>query len=681
MVKRKFKRFCKRLFHIIILVHFICLSTDLSIAQSRAEVKIFNDIPTLFVNEKPYPPYAYMSYLGEKKYYKEIAATGIHLYNIPSYLGERGINSTSGIGPFRSPIWVGEEQYDFSSLIKDFEEIIESDPEAKVIIRFYLDPPLWWEILNPEASCQLPDGNTFRQCFASETWRIETGKVFEDCIEWLLKSKYSNHLIGIHVASGFTEEWFYHPKQYHDENPVRLKAFRKWLRDEYHYNTIELQNAWNNKSVTFESAQLANISESGERVEWRNPTEEQNYIDTYRFQAEVMVDNIAYFSKIVKEKSNDNLLTGAFYGYHYFVTDPRRGHGALAKLLECEYLDYLSSPNVYNRVLGEDWPPMAAVQSVQLHGKLWLAENDTRTSITTLLKDRSQGIAPPGQYENGVWLGPKEMETSVSFLWKNAGRMLAYGYGGWWFDMWGGWFSDPALLDVLEKTQQFHKEFLPQNNDKMRPQVSVIVDEELSFWDASYGKLTNNILSNRYPLAKTGAPHDLFLRTDVNNISSTQYQVIWLMGLLKLTKDEILKIEKWRQQGITVLWTDGHGTKIYYKDGKEFFIDKKTKWTDSELRDVWKKAGVHLYIDTDDVFYIGNNWLCIHTVEGGKRTIKFPFFAQVIEPQNKEILADSTNLFDINLDPKSTILLRINPFGGKAADIRHKTNRHQINKN
>lgn len=90
--------------------------------------------------------------------------------------------------------------------------------------------------------------------------------------------------------------------------------------------------------------------------------------------------------------------------------------------------------------------------------------------------------------------------------------------------------------------------------------------------------------------------------------------------------------------------------------------DKKIKWTDSELRDIWEKAGVHLYIDTDDVLYIGNNWLCIHTVEGGKRTINFPFLAQVIDPQNHEILADSTNLFDINLKPRSTILLRINPY-------------------
>ncbi len=661
MVKQIFKSFSQRFFFLFIAVHLNCFTTELLVAQSRAEVKTSNDIPTLFIDGKPYPPFAYMSYLGEKKYYKEIAATGIHLYNIPSYLGERGINSTSGIGSFRSPIWIGENQYDFSSLIKDFEDIIGSDPQAKVIIRFYLDPPKWWEDINPEASSQLPDGSTFRQCFASETWRTETGKILEDCIDWVLKSKYSKYLIGIHVASGFTEEWFYHPKQYHDENPVRLEAFREWLRSEYHDSAEALQSAWNKQSVTFESAQLANISEPGERREWRDPAKEQNYIDTYRFQAEVMVENIEYFSKIVKEISDGNLLTGAFYGYHYFVTDPRRGHGALAKLLECKYLDYLSSPNDYNRVIGEDWSPMAAVQSVQLHGKLWLAENDTRTSITTLLKDCSQGIAPPGQYESGVWLGPKDMETSVSFLWKNAGRMLAYGYGGWWFDMWGGWFSDPALLNVIEKTQQFYTEFHPQNKDKMQSQVCVIVDEELSFWDASYGKLTNEILSNRYPLAKTGAPYDLFLRTDLENISTNQYKVIWLMGLLKLKKDEILKIEKWRQQGITVLWTDGYGTKIYYQDDEEL-RNKKIKWTASELRNVWKKAGVHFYIETDDVLYIGNNWLSIHTVEGGKRTIKFPYLAQVVEPQNQEIIADSTNKFDINLKPRSTILLRINPY-------------------
>jgi beta-galactosidase len=375
-----------------------------------------------------------------------------------------------------------------------------------------------------------------------------------------------------------------------------------------------------------------------------------------------MADNIAFFCKLVKDVSNGNLLTGAFYGYHYYVTDPRFGHGALAKLLNCPDLDYLSSPNVYHRVIGEDWPPMIAIQSVQLHGKLWLAENDTRTSITTLLKDRSDGIAPPEPYyESSVWLGPDDMETSVSFLWKNTGRMLAYGYGGWWFDMWGGWFSDPELLNVLEKTQQLHSDYSPINYQKMQPQVCVIVDEELCFYDATYGKLTGDILSNRYPLGKTGTPYDLFLRTDLNAIQSSQYKIIWFMGLLKLNNEDELKIEKWQQQGITVLWTNGNGTRIYHNNGEEELIEGKFKWSDSELRDLWKKSGVHLYTDSDDVFYIGHNWLCIHTVKGGERTVNFPFTTQVIDPMKREVIADSTKSISVILKPKSTLLLRINP--------------------
>jgi len=653
----------KYLFFLVFFISFNFQLPGQSLARTCAEVKISAGVPTLFINEKPYPPYAYMSYLGEEKYYEDVAITGIHLYNIPAYLGGRGINSNSGIGPFRSPIWTGENEYDFSSLIKDFEEILKTDPQAKVIIRLHLDPPLWWEKLNPNAACQLPDGSTFRNCFSSETWRKESGKVLQRCIEWLLSSPYSEHLIGIHVAGGSTEEWFYHFKQYfYDENPTRIQAFRQWLRNNYQDNILALQKAWDNNSITFNTAQLANISGKERREEWRDPEKEQNVIDTYRFHSETMADNIAYFCKIVKETSNGCLLTGAFYGYHYYVTDPRRGHGALAKLLDCPDLDYLSSPNVYNRIIGEDWPPMAAIESVQMHGKLWLVENDTRTSRTTLLKDRAPEICPPGQYESGVWLGPKDMETSVSFLWKNLGRMLTQGYGGWWFDMWGGWFSDPELLMVLEKTQQYHTKYPSQEEKKMQAQVCVVVDEELCFWDASYGRLTENILANRYPLGKTGAPYDLYLRTDLNSVSTIPYRVIWLMGALELKEEEIRKVEEWRQQGVMVLWTDGTGTRIYNHSDEVTYINEKFKWPDSQLRELWKEAGVHVYIDTDDVLYIGRKWLCIHTVLGGDRIVKFPFHAQVIDPLNEQIVADSTNFIKINLAPKSTTLLRINPY-------------------
>ncbi|SDM66478.1 beta-galactosidase [Kriegella aquimaris] len=634
--------------------------TIITKAQTHAEVKLTEGGPSLIIDGKTYPPFAYMSYLGEEKYYKEVADAGIHIYNIPAYLADRGINSISGIGAFRKPIWVGENEYDFSSVIDDFDKVIAADPHAKVIVRLYLDPPLWWERLHPEASAHLPDGSTFRQCYSSEIWKAKTGKVLEDFIEWLQKSSYNTNLAGIHVASGLTEEWFYHPKQYQDQNPVRLHAFRQWLKDKYRNNGA-LRKAWNMPSVTFENAQLSNVDEPVIRKEWRNPDQDQNYIDTYRFHAEVLVDNIAYFCKIVKEKSNGNLLTGAFSGYHYYVGDARRGHGALAKLLDCPDLDYLSSPNVYHRVIGEDWPAMAAINSVHLHGKLWLTENDTRTSITTLLKDRSNGIAPPGQYESGVWLGPEDMDTSVSFLWKNTARMLAYGYGGWWFDMWGGWFSHPELLNVLEKTQQLYTNFSLSPGIRMKPQIGIVVDEEISFWDPTYGHLTENILSNRYPLAKTGTSYDLFLRTDLESMPTSQYKVVWLMGLLELSAKEKSSIKKWNKQGVTVLWTNGKGTEIFSPNADDFFMEGKLKWSAPELAGIWDKAGVHRYIDTDDVFYIGRNWMGIHTIEGGERTINFPFNAQVIDPLENKILYDSTRQFNLTLKPKSTVLLRVNP--------------------
>ncbi|WP_339714719.1 beta-galactosidase [uncultured Kriegella sp.] len=646
----------------IFLIGIICAFqiSSQATAQTSAKIKLTEGRPTLIIDGEAHPPFAYMSYLGEEKYYNEVADAGIHLYNIPAYLADRGINSTSGIGPFRKPIWIAENQYDFSSVIEDFDKIVTSDPYAKVIVRLYLDPPLWWERLHPEASAQLPDGSTYRQCFSSEIWKAQTGKVIEDFLEWIQESPYATILAGIHVASGFTEEWFYHPKQYHDQNPVRRDAFRQWLRNKYKKVTV-FQKTWNDTAVTFETAQLANIDEAEKRKEWRDPKTEQHYIDTFRFHTEVMTDNIAYFCKIVKEKSKGKLLTGAFYGYHYFVTDPRRGHGALAKLLDCPDLDYLSSPNAYNRVLGEDWPAMAAINSVRLHGKLWLTENDTRTSITTLLRDRSHGIAPPGQYEDGVWLGPEDMETSKSFLWKNTARMLAFGYGGWWFDMWGGWFSDPELLSVLKNTQRLHSDYLPKNIERMTSEVLVVVDEELSFWDASYGSLTENILSNRYPLAKTGTSYDLFLRSDLGAISMKKYKVVWLMGLLHLNAAEEAQIAAWQNQGITVVKTDANGTEIYSNDNKPVFLDGKLKWSAADLRELWRKSEVHIYNDTSDVFYIGNNWLGIHTIKGGERTLRFPFKAQIIDPLKNKVLADSTNTLKLKLHPKSTTLLRIHP--------------------
>ena len=236
---------------------------------NQAQVKKLNDRPALFINDEPVPPIAYMSYLGETPYYREIASLGIHLYCFPAYLGDRGINTNSGIGPFREGIWKGVDKYDFSSIEGDFEKILEADPEAQVVIRLHMDPPAWWEAAYPEGCCHLPDGSTFRQCFSSPVWREATSKVFLHCLDWLQASPYARYLVGIHVAAGFTEEWFYHFRgAFYDENPARLQAFRDWLRHNYDGEVSALQSAWNTDHITFENALPADISGEMREETW-----------------------------------------------------------------------------------------------------------------------------------------------------------------------------------------------------------------------------------------------------------------------------------------------------------------------------------------------------------------------------------------------------------------------------
>ena len=207
-------------------------------------------------------------------------------------------------------------------------------------------------------------------------------------------------------------------------------------------------------------------------------------MDSYQFHAEILADDISYFCKVVKDNTNREWLAGVFYGYNNSITDPRFGHGAFKKVLECKDVDFIASPNEYNRVIGEDWPPQLSVQTVLLHGKMLFAENDTRTCLTTLLKEKSSEIAPKGEYESGVWIGPEDIQTSLSFLWKNAGRMLAFGYGGWWFDMWGGWFSNPKMLKIFKLTNEFYK-FPLIKDSLMAPEICVVEDEQLCFMISS----------------------------------------------------------------------------------------------------------------------------------------------------------------------------------------------------
>ena len=602
--------------------------TEAQAFANHSEVRQHNGVPTLFVNGKAVPPFAYMSYLGKAEYYGEMAEAGIEIYCLPAYMGDRGINSRSGIKPFRPNFWKGINAYDFSVIRDEFDELLKVREDAKVIIRIHLEPPVWWEQQNPEELCLLPDGTRHRISFSSQKWRADAGKALIDLLEWIRRSKYNQNLIGIHVAGGMTEEWFYHfNDHFHDLSQPRREHYRNWLRNRYHH-TDSLRKAWRDETITFETALPADISGQHSDNLIRQKGDHPQLDDTFEFHGQVMAQNIAYFTGLVKKASDRRLLTGAFYGYHLFVHDPRWGHGSLYQLLNCPDLDYLSSPNDYRREVGIDWLPMSAIRSVQLHGKLWLAENDTRTALTTLLRARAPHVVPDqgDWYDKGVWLGPQDLSVSRELLWKNAARMLAYGYGGWWFDMWGGWFSDPEMRRIFSKTNELYEETIGKSSNipDYTPEVAVIVDEKLAFRDGSYGRITGNLLANRYSLGSSGTPFDIYLREDLKELWKKKYKFIWYLGCYDPTPEEEKLISVLRRQTPVSLHTNHHESVLYETTQMKQRFPDRIRWTPEQLRTVYNLAKVHIFSEQDDVIYAGRGWLAVHLATDGRREITLP---------------------------------------------------------
>ena len=126
---------------------------------------------------------------------------------------------------------------------------------------------------------------------------------------------------------------------------------------------------------------------------------------------------------------------------------------------------------------------------------------------------------------------------------------------------------------------------------------------------------------------------------------------------IKDLENQVMELVK---ENKTLLVTEPKGTCIYNKDGETYVKDCVT-FTDSQLRSIFKNAGAHIYDYSGDVFYIGRNWLCSHTIFGGEKTIYLPFDAKVIDPINGNIKYNSTRIIKFVASPKSTTIFRIVP--------------------
>jgi beta-galactosidase len=403
-----------------------------------------------------------------------------------------GVNIVSFVN-HSFPMPHGDQEPDYTSWDRMIDEILAANPNALLLPRFGASGmPAWWVRENPNEMMVFENGDRGMQSMASDKWKRDAGEATRLLVRHL-EQKYGDHMLGYHPCGQHTGEWFY-DRGWENlmpsfEAPMET-AFRAWTDDP------------SAKLPTVDERRAAGLGA------FLDPVTQRRLIDFNAFQQAAMEKPLEYLAHIIKDETKGRKLVVLFYGYIFELAGlpggpSVSGHLALGRLLECPDVDIICSPISYSdRQPGGAGMFMAPVDSVQLHGKLWLNEDDTRTYLSTA--EDAYGRAGT-------------LAQTLAVHDRNLARIAARGSACWWMDLPGnGWldsdeiWSNCAGLKRIYETQALHAAA------PYRPEVAVVVDEASLFY-LSHGSQISAPLINelRRELYRIGVPLGFYLLSDV----------------------------------------------------------------------------------------------------------------------------------------------------------------------
>lgn len=573
-------------------------------------------VPTLFINSRPVPGLAYMTYLTERADYANMAAMGCRLYSIPVFFAARPVNAAELCGPFAPGIFDTRGRPDFSAADADIAQLLEACPDALIFPRVNVTLPRWWEEEHPEECNDAGvNGNPPRACPAGTCWRQDTAAYLETYIRHMEEGPFADHILGYQIAGGQTEEWMAV-----DLNGNRGPALR----------------------AAFEKA-----CPGGDETAYR------------RFSSTAVVEALSLLAACAKAAVQNQKVIGAFYGYTFETPWWQSAHGAMSRLLRDANIDFLCSPLSYNRLRapGIDWACMTVLDSVRLHGKLYFAEADVRTCRTLSLAESRPGICKPTDYVGGIWAGPQDPWLCCQLLRAVFCRALCRGTALWWFDMWGGWYDHPALRQELSSFYAPARLALEDTQRGSTALLAVFADEAApaeSDFPMGQAPGCNVLYQSRIPLGACGVPYDVYELADFDAVLAMKTEdgaprysaAVFLIHTHTAAMDAA--IGKWKANGRPA-----------------FSVDPDTPpLTAHSLHNFCCTAGIHCFAAPGDVIYVNENWIAIHAAEAGEKTLRLPGQRQITPVLSDEPAGTGAIISDhitIVLRQYETRLYRLEP--------------------
>jgi hypothetical protein len=452
--------------------------------------------PAIFVDGRPAAPFAFLTAGGlHPEEHREIAQAGVHLYC--DWFGGSVASDLGHVAP---------DRYDYAEFDRYFADMLDIDPEARFLPHIGVVGPRWWQAQHPEELCQYEDGSKGPTSFASLRWRQEMGDDLRKLLAYLRQAPYADRILGYIFYSGYTAEWQMWGtwrESRDDYSAPALRAFRVFLTERYGTDQ-RLQAAWNDARVTLANATLPDAAKrrpGGPRV-LRDPRTERHAIDFYRFISSMDADALLHFARIVREATEGKSLVGTYYAYltAHGINQQDSGHLAAKRVFDSPDIDLLMSPpNYWYRKPGETSTFMSATDSFRLRGKLWLDESDHRTHLS----------------DPGAGYGRADtLEETLGVFWREFAEVLTKRAAVSWFDMAGGWFSDPQILSQMRRAMAISQASL-SGRQPFAPEIGVFVDPESFFWMRPTMANAALVLNQVVTMPQSGAPWDFCLFEDI----------------------------------------------------------------------------------------------------------------------------------------------------------------------
>ena len=543
-------------------------------------------VSTLFVNDEPQAAMAYMAYAEHKACYRSFRAAGYRLYSCAVCFGNRPTNAMSHTPALRHGIYESKGEAHFEYFDNLMEQILREVPDAWIFPRLNVSPPSWWEEEHPEECNDVGfEGGPLRFCPASRVWLEAAKEAVRRFLAHVEEKPYQEHIVGWQIAGGNTSEWL--------------------------------------------ATNLEGSQGKASRAAFAAESHDDQSPEAYRhFLSEATARVVCELAAEVKAQTGHRLIVGSFYGYLFETPFWGSLHHALSHVLKSTDIDFICSPSSYSTRLkpGLGWPPMTVIDSLKQHGKLFFHEFDTRTHLTTLMRDAYPDLCISDAYVSEIWRPLASEQDTMNALRMNFGQQMAMGTGSWWFDMWGGWFESPAIMAELAQYLIEARRAIADEDRASVAECAAFIDERSYACQKEPMDCSPTPHIARMAFLQSGVPCDFYELSDFREVVG-RYRVVAF--IVPLPTEGIQTAQAWcDDHGLPWLEFSGESMRLQYQASvplppvNDFEDNACLEAATSIARQFCVAHGLHCYNDSGSLVYAARNWITLHAATSGEQRVK-----------------------------------------------------------